>query len=205
MNRLWGLGCVFLFASLALNAALLYRAASPRSQARETTVTAAWNDEDAAAPFIESSSSPSLVSETLPECLSRFVSLQSEAAQVAQKLRDVLPPFKIFRMGVPNADAEATFRPLLARVLSVDGGAPPNHVVECRDVVCRLTIVRDGKPQANDWLPLQRDSELLRLTTLRAFRGSHTTEDAITGAPLSEERIYFRLHEVDAGVPGKVH
>jgi hypothetical protein len=206
MNRLWALGWLFLLASLTVNVLLLYRLRSPRPNRRETVATASLDGEDAAAAtFIQSSAAPPLGSEALAECQRRLPSLQSEASEIGQKVRNALPLFKIFRMGGFNNDAEAKFRPIVQRLLSEDGGDPPNHIVECRDVMCRVTIVRDGNALANNWSDLQRDSEFLRLTTRRSFHGSHPTDDALTGANLSEERIYFQFREADAGEQGTVH
>ena len=205
MNRLWALGWLVLLASLTVNAALLYRTRSTPNR-RATSATGEVEGGNAAAVTImQSPVAPPPGSETLSACLRRLPLLHSEVSEIGQKLRYVLPLFKIFRMGAPNNDAEAKFRPIVERLLSVDGGHPPNHVVDCRDVVCRLTIVREGNAQLNHWLALQHDSEFLRLTTRRAFQGPNPTEDARTGASLSEERTYFQLRESDAGNPGAVN
>jgi len=196
-------GSVLLLASVATN--LLFLASSRSSHSRIGAPVAAplVVDGGREVPPVDSTPAPS-ADEDLADCRARLPSLQAEAERLSQEPRDKLPPFRIFRLGTPNSEAEATLRPIVLAALSGDAGSVPDHVFECRDVVCRLTIVESKDAGASAWMGrLQASVDLRKRISSAAFHGSDR-RDLLTRTMLSERRVYLRLVDADAGSAGMV-
>jgi hypothetical protein len=208
MKHLWTLGWALLVTSIAVNVVLLARA-RPTSQPTRERFRGSEKLDNGAGSAIPSSSSNSSSFDSshsnLSECLERLPAMEADAMQVSQKLRRVLPPHRIFQLGDPNGDAEVTFRPMVERVLYRDGGVGPTYALECRDIVCRLTIVEDNDAHVSNWAAaFQEDIDLRKHVTAMAFRGATSTDDLLTKTTLRQERIYLRLVDPDAGDVGMV-
>jgi hypothetical protein len=110
-----------------------------------------------------------------------------------EKLAQVLPPHVIFQAGSPNNAATAMFLPIVSRLLGGDGGAPASHTLECRNVVCRLSVVEDQRADANWRQLLQRDADFRSRVATIGFHGPDPSQDLLTKESILETRVYFRI------------
>jgi hypothetical protein len=116
---------------------------------------------------------------------------------------------RLFALGEPNLDAEQLFRPVIDRILTAALAAelgtadrtPFPYTLECRDVVCQLTFVANGIAPAVVGTALSTDVELRGRVTALSFPQSRSTEDILTKAKANEARVYWRVLEVEAGMP----
>ena len=182
--------------SLALNVALVWSRAHP---ARQTTTSSVQDPQDGrpAAPAVKRRETDTT------GCESQLTSLRADVDRAAEELRRVLPPHELFRLGAPNEAARARLATVLAPILAGDAGSPPEHTFECRDFVCRLSVIDPaGGPSADRWLlPLQRASELRRYTRRGLlFRGGGWLKDPVTGEDLQRRYMYITLLRAD-GAP----
>jgi hypothetical protein len=195
-----------LVASAALNGGLLW------ARYREPAVAVddeAWPGTGAA----PEGARPSSVQRTLvanaandPACLARRDALRAEVERAAQELRRVAPADRLFRMGAPNEGARARLAPVIARALAGDGGAP-SHTLECRDQVCRLSILQREGEDANRWMwPLQDPRQELQSRYSRhgvGFTGVRWVKDPVTGEDLKRHDCFVKLANADGSPLGE--
>jgi hypothetical protein len=179
-------------ASVLLNVVLL--SGVSRSGTQDHVSSAAEPDSGWTAELSEPR--PMGTSPPLAACAAQLTRLERAASEKSAQLRRSLPLPRLFRLGQPNPDGAARLGPLVDRMLlAVDGGVPPEHSLECRDVVCRLVLVAHADVDINPWtMALQRrDSDLQALTNGMSFHAGSPTQDALTKEGLVESTVYFRL------------
>jgi hypothetical protein len=200
------LAWLLLAASCAVNVYLLAQARRPTSRKGAGTHASVARDESGQVSVSNRAVQPSaLRGKVLSECVQLLPPLLSEVAQLSKELRRVLPSYRIFQLGEVNHDAEAIFRPIVERALTLEGGAEPAFTLECRDVVCRLVVIEDHDADVEAWRGPLRDSiDLRERVTSRTFHGSSPAADLLGHANLREERTYFRIVDTDAGDVGMV-
>jgi hypothetical protein len=128
--------------------------------------------------------------------MAQLASLERVATEKGAELRKRLPLARLFRLGEPNPEGAALLGPMIARLLAAtDAGAAPNHSFECRDVVCRLTIVTPTGTNTNPWWQAlqRRNTDLRGHTNGMSFHVGTPTQDPVTKEGLVEEAVYFRL------------
>jgi hypothetical protein len=181
-------------ASLALNAFLVVRRGPSLVPATVGT------SESAAAPAgarteVSAPAAQARPPNDLTSCLGRLATLETVAVERSGELRRVLPLAQLFRLGERNPEAEMRLGPLIDALLAIDGGSGPSRTLECRDVVCKLTLLEPTGSDANVWgRALQRRNTPLRAhTSGMSFHVGNPTQDPVTREGLVESAVYFKL------------
>jgi hypothetical protein len=137
----------------------------------------------------------------LPACLTQVATLERVATEKSEELRKVLPFASLFRLGEPNLEGAALLTPIVDRILAaMDAGGSPNHSLECRDVVCKLTIVEPAGTTSKPWMEaLQRPGNDLRShTNGMSFHATNPSQDPVTKEGLVESTVYLNLASAPA-------
>jgi hypothetical protein len=138
-----------------------------------------------------------------PACQRRLDAAREGLERAADELRRVMPARRLFQVGAPNEIAQRRVSAVLARLLTDEAGAIPAHTVECRDEVCRLSVLRPEKEsEGSGWmLRLQRSADLRAYVVGGIdFEGGGSLKDPVTAEALRRQDAYLRLASAD-GAP----
>jgi hypothetical protein len=119
------LGSSVLVASLIGNVVLAvrsYRQSRVHMAARSDSSALAVDAEQPAAPITSGSlpaPRPLLASHDLQQCVERLRSSQHEAEELSERIRQILPPYRVFQMGLQVREPKRRYNPLSTTV----GGA----------------------------------------------------------------------------------
>jgi hypothetical protein len=198
---LWRTGLAALVVSLTLNGGLLWERMTKAHGTAvdiESTTHVPPSGTPRNGPVPRTDYSPA----SAPECRKKVEALQGEIERAATELRRVMPADRLFRLGAPNEPARARMAPVLARLMGSDAGPPPEHTVECRDYVCKVSVLdTEGGPSPDRWmLPLQ--SPEMRLYTHHGvqFTGGGFVKDPVSGEGLRRSEAFIKLANPD-GTP----
>jgi hypothetical protein len=133
----------------------------------------------------------------LADCEGRTSRLDARVAELNHALLERLPAERAYVLGHRDDPADKSIRPVLERLLRGDGSAP-DFSLECRDRICRLTLI-DFEPArgAEVTTALQRDVELGRHVSGVTFAGEARSADMLSETGVREAHIYLRLNALD--------
>jgi hypothetical protein len=209
--RMPALRWALLVASALLNVVLFVRNASPASKraAVDTALFEPSGDASSGARGFADSETFRDTGRSPAECQKALLLLEPEVDALNMELRRRLPMPRLFALGEPNPNAEQLFRPVIDRILTAALAAelgtvdrtPLPYTLECRDVVCQLTFVATTTAPAVVGTALSTDVELRSRVTGLTFPQSRSTEDILTKATVNQANVFWRVLEVDAGMP----
>ena len=142
------------------------------------------------------------VTADLSTCHRRLAEVRAGVGRIEPDYLRVAPPEALFNGAPPNRVAAAALGPVVTRVMKAADGHPVDHVLECRDWVCRVLVLDRGDPNA--WMKiLQSDVEMLERTRVRGFRVGRPARDPASGAAVEERTVWLKLAALDGGrLPG---
>jgi hypothetical protein len=198
LSRAW---LAALVVSLAFNGGLLWeRMTKAHGTATDIKLTGHSSSPDT--PLSASAPRTAVNPTSAAECRKEVDVLRGDIERAATEIRRVMPADRLFRLGAPNEPARARLAPVLARLMSTDAGPTPTHTLECRDYVCKLSVLDpEGGPTPDRWmLPLQ--SPQMRLYTRQGaqFTGGGWVKDPVSGEGLRRSEVFIKLANPD-GTP----
>jgi hypothetical protein len=199
-------GLAALVVSLALNGGLLWERIT-KAHGTATDINLTGHVSSPATPHSASAPRTAVTPASAAECRKQVDVLRGDIERAATELRRVMPADRLFRLGAPNEPARARLAPVLARLMSTDAGPTPTHTLECRDYVCKLSVLDpEGGPSPDRWmLPLQSPQMGLYTPQGVLFTGGDWVKDPVSGEGFRRNEAFIKLANPDGTLIGSEH
>jgi hypothetical protein len=113
----------------------------------------------------------------------------------------ILPRPEIFKRGDPNPAAQRELEGVIRRIVARDGSGDVSHRLECRDIVCKVTVIQPTNEAPNVWLDaIQSDRDLISRAKAMDLSAPSPIKGFLGNRNLNEYLVYIQLRDM-GGIP----